>query len=276
MNIYKYLEYRLALRDWAREQKKARPGFTFSRLALNCDVQPAYLTNVFKERAHLSQDQLFSLCQILKIKGEEYLYVQTLLEWERSGNPTRRASLYEQIKNIQSQQMKTESHISKKTLTEQVDDLTHFYMKPDLLIVHFLLSIEKYQSQPELIASDLNIDLEQVDLLLTELRSLGLWNPNDLSQKRKKLNLHMPKDYPLRESHQNLMRLKSHYHLQSLNKNRKYNFMVTYSSNEDIQKSIQMAFLEFLKKAENLSTNVDKEDINQIGQMNFDLFTWNK
>ncbi len=86
MSIYSYLEYRPALAERLVRQKNQPGGVTMAKLAEKIPVQPSYLTNVVKERAHFNADQLHTLCELLGYTAEEIRYLTLLLEHERSSN----------------------------------------------------------------------------------------------------------------------------------------------------------------------------------------------
>ena len=83
-----------------QEVKKARPGWTLQKFAEKSGIQPPYLTNVLKERAHLNPDQLFSLTQTIGFSADETDYCLLLLDWEKSAQAARKALLKEKIEKI--------------------------------------------------------------------------------------------------------------------------------------------------------------------------------
>src|SRR4051812_348437 len=113
INVYNYTNYRELLRDQALQKKKTEDGWTLQRIAESTGLQAPYLTNVFKERAHLSGDQFYSLAQLFEWNEEETSFGTLLLEWERSGLKRRRDAFKKRIDEIRKAKMKSEAHLKK-------------------------------------------------------------------------------------------------------------------------------------------------------------------
>jgi uncharacterized protein (TIGR02147 family) len=270
-NIYEHLSYRKWVSEEASHWKKARPGHTFSRLAQQTGVQAPYLTNVLKERAHLNTDQFYALSQAFSLKTDEINYGLLLLEWERSSHQDRKQILKSKIDEIRKEKLKTEAHIKATTVQSSTEDITRFYLNPELQLIHSFLGIEKYAKNLDLIAQSLHLSPERVEGLVKELNDLGYIQMTGKGITKTNKSIHLPKSSPLCRPQQLLMHHRALQHLQALAEKDRYNFTVTFTADEPTREKIHREFLRFLSTIEPLVKEAPGESVYQI---HFDLFPW--
>ncbi len=270
-DIFNYLDYRKLIKDRVKLSKKGQRGWTLQRLAERAAIQPPYLTNVLKERAHLNSDQLYNVSKNLGLNSEEIRFSLLLLDWERSANEERRTNLKNEIEAIRKQKLKTETHLKAEKVDPSLEDLTRFYINPELQLVYAFLGIEKYAGDLKLIAERLGIAVEQVQEYVAELKDLGMVQVAHKGVEKTKKRLHLPKDSALCSPQQMLMHYRALQHLQQLPGGEKYNFMVTFTADEETRERVQQEFMMFLGKIEQL---VKEAPSKEVYQMHFDLFSW--
>lgn len=270
-SVYKYLEYRKWAKDAARMWKKASPGRTLNTLAKRVGVQAPYFSNFLKEKVHLHQDQLFALCTTFALSPEEREYVSLLMEFERSGNPERQAFLKLQINEFRKRKLRSESHLKAQKLNLPSELQANLFLKPELYLIYFFLSIPAYAKQIDQIAEALRLEISQVELAVKELIELGYLELKSDQLHKTNRHFHLPKDSPLCDPHQTLLRFKSLTHQQSLPPDKRYNFAVTFTADNDTRERIHRQFLDFLTEIESW---VNEAPSDEVFQMNFDLFNW--
>ncbi len=271
MNTFTYLSYRAWLCQAHKQKKSERSTWTLGRLADCTSIQAPYLTNVMKERAHLSADQLFAILEYFKASPAERDYLLLLQDWERSSLASRKSFLKKQIDSIQEEQLRTEIHIQAPVAKVDQNELSRYYIDPHLQLIYAFLGIERFSQKPTRVAECLSITEDQVDSAIQELRKMGLLVTSKGKLEKTKKKLHLPKDSYLCWPQQQLMKQRSALHLLKLPKELQYNFMVTFTADENCRKRIQLEFLQFLSRIESW---VHESDSTDVHQMNFELFPW--
>ncbi len=271
--IYEYLSYRKWIKDEATEWKKRSPSHTLARLSNLAQVQAPYLTNVLKERAHLNGDQFFAVAQVFSLNLEEIQFGQTLLEWERSSYQKRKDVLKGKLEEAKKLKLTTETYLKARPAEATADQMTRYYLSPELQLIHSFLAIEKYAKNLDLIASSLNLTSSQVVARVKELIELGFVKSVAKGFEKTKKTIHLNKDSPLCRPQQLLMQRHAQQQLQLLSEGERYNFAVTFTACEETREKIQQEFLKFLSTIEE---SVRKAPSEEVYQMTFDLFPWSR
>ncbi|MBX3019852.1 MAG: TIGR02147 family protein [Bdellovibrionaceae bacterium] len=271
MSIYSQWNYRAFLASECQALKTRKPGFTLQKLAHKTSIQPPYLTNVFKERAHLSADQSFAIGHEIGLADEELDYLLLLLEWERSGSGPRKQKLKAKLENIRREKLKSKAHLQKEIVQAQDGHETRFFLNPYYKVINAFLGVERYAKDPGLLATALNLSPRQVDQWLKDLVEMGFVRKTPQGFEKLKRNFHLPKESPLCLPHQNLLAQISTRQQHGLPDDEKFNFAVTFSADAETREKIQREFLSFLKKIEGLVKDAPAQEVYGLS---FDLFRW--
>ncbi len=268
--IYRQWNYIEALEELFQARKSRVGKWTLARMGEEIGIQPSYITNVLKGRAHLQSDQLYAIAEHLGLKSNEREYLLLLLDYNRTVSAARKTELKAKLLQFQKKLLKSERHISAKTV-EGGENLSEYYLNPVCPIVHVFLNFEQYAKHPEKIAQQLGIAKNLLGEALVILEKLKYIEKTSKGYTVLVKNRHLPKDSSLCEPHQTLMRYKSIDQMQRIPKDDKYSFSVTLSCTLEDKNLIHQEFLNFLKKSEAIVKNSKREGIYQI---NFDLFPW--
>lgn len=270
-SIYEFLSYRQIIASRATELKAHRPGWTLQKLANKSGIQPPYLTNVLKEKAHLSADQLYAIAELLSMDEEEIAYTSSLLEWERSGHAARKSKMRERIEAVRKEKLSTKAHIKKQVIEDEEKHTVRFFLNPYYRIVNSFLGVQRFSQEPEKISKCLKVSRRQVDQWLKDLVEMGFARKVGRSFEKEKANFHLPPESPLFLPHQSLLQKSSDRHLQGLPADQKYNFALTFSADEATREKVQREFMKFLKTIEG---DVKSAPADEIYGLSFDLFKW--
>lgn len=273
ISVYKYLEYRAWAKEASQLWKKAAAGRTLNLLAQKIGVQPPYFTNLLKQRVHLNSDQLYALCEALGLSGEEQDYLLLVLDYERSSHIERKKQLRLKIDQIRKSKLRSESHLKAEKIEINSESQIELFLRPELYLIYFFLSIPRYSENLALVASSLGLNLNTVESSIKELISLGYLEIRDQTLQKTKKHFHLSKDSPLCEPHQNLLRFRSLYHQQNLLPEDRYNFSVTFTATKETRERIHRHFLKFLSEIEPW---VEESPSEEVFQLNLDLFNWSK
>ncbi|MCK5074562.1 MAG: TIGR02147 family protein [Bacteriovoracaceae bacterium] len=273
MSIFSKLDYRKIFKETIKNRKRIDSRINFQNMSIYMHIQKPYLSKIIHGNAHMNSDQLFLACEYLGFNEEETSYLHILLEYDRTVVKKRKKRLLQNIKRIQNKYLDTKKHISKKEIASTIEESAEYYLDPIVQIIHICLSIKKYNENPSLLVRDLGISKEKLIVALEKLGSLKIIVPKDNGYQILTRNIHLSKTSPICTTHQNLLRLLSINKLQNITGDLPYNFSVTFSSDIKTKNKIQEKFLSFLNEIESLVKDAPTED---VFQLNFDLFPWNK
>jgi uncharacterized protein (TIGR02147 family) len=272
VTIFNYLDYREYLSDECKRRKKDQPGFTQDRLATRSGIRSAYFSNVLKGRANLNSDQIFAVSEELALPPHEGQFLMLLKEFDQCVSQERKARLKEEITEIQSRALKTESHISVQVRRNEHELIMKYYGDPWIKVVHVLLQIPRYASDTKLMADDINMTETHLNEILNTLQELEIIRWSDKKVEVLAKNFHLPKDSAMLLPHQFLMRMKSAVRMQEVPADKRYSFSVTFSSTEKVREAIQQKLLGLLAEIQPMVKSGASENAYQL---NFDLFPWN-
>ena len=271
MSIYRYIDYREAIKYFLEIKRKLPGKLTLAALAKDSGLQPSYLTNVLKGRFEFSADQLFALSTELGCSEAERDFMLLLLEHSRSTHKRRRELLRAQIETVRKQNQKTEKQLSVRVVEPSTDLQFQAYLDPFAQLVLIHLKLPPYNTQPEKLCFALGISQPHLRQVLDLLLKLGHVRLEGATYNVMTLNKHLPKSSPLSGPHLALMRLKSLDQLQRLSPEQSYTHSVTFTATDEVMQELSDAYFQFLKKAEAIVKPAPSE---KAFQMNFDLFPW--
>jgi len=160
---------------------------------LNC--QRSYLSRVISENLHITPDHAFNLARFWNLNRDEREFFQTLVEYERAGNPDYRAHLKSQLMELKRKHESIQERTKRASLS--VESLqTSYFSNWVWSAVHFLTSIPEYQTIDAL--SD-RLGLKQ-ETILQYLKQLESQNFIEHVRDRwvyKTGEFHAPKNSPL-------------------------------------------------------------------------------
>lgn len=271
MSVFEYNNYRDALENEIVQKKQKGHGLTYTLLAEKTGVQKTYLTNVFKNRAHFSTDQIYSIGKALSLSSSEIKYLELLLEKERSGLALRKRELEKQIKTLRTQNQKAERKIKSQVLKNDIDHIAPYYLEPFSQIIHLMMDLDEPKSIDEM-ANSLNTSKEHIYRVIEMMLGLGyLKKSKEGEYKVVKKNFFLSKDSFIHAPHLSLLRLRSVDHLLKLDSGIKESFSLSFSADEETFRKIRDEFLKFLENCEEL---IRPAPAKQVYQLNLDLFPW--
>jgi uncharacterized protein (TIGR02147 family) len=276
MGIFQHFDYRLAIRDFINEHKSAQNNLSYSSYAEAIGVQNTFVSKVFNQNAHLSEDHLYLSFDFLKFTDSEIKYLRVLYDFERTGLHERKNKLKQQILSLQEENRQFRIHTSARVLQPELDQgFGEYYLDPMNLIVHAYLGIQKYCDRPEALHDVLPMPPPQVNSILETLQRLKIINrlPSGNIQVIKP-SLHLDIRSIFCSPHQMLFRIKSTEQIMKLGADKRFIFSLTFSGNHDLKGRIQDSYLRFIKEIEKMIDENKNSD--RVYQLNFDLFPWMK
>lgn len=166
VNIYLHTDYRVYLKQLLKFKTQVQ-------LAKAMDCQAAYLSQVLKEKASLTEDHGFKLCHYLEFSDHETEYFLILLRHSRAGSH----SLIQYLEKKRNQLKEHYLELNERLSSEKkngVDEMNIFYCSswiPSAL--HSATSCDGFQTINSL-ASRFNMDKSTVQYYLQQLEKFNL------------------------------------------------------------------------------------------------------
>lgn len=269
-NILSLKSYREVIKAGLDRLKRTGYKGGFSQLSDATGIHRPYLSRVMGGHADLNADQAHAVCEFLGFDEGETEYTQLLLDYARATHPARKARLKTKIRSIRERELEIKTQL--RAPEAAVGSVLRYYLNPIYQIVHMYLTIPRFQSNPRLIAAQLNISPKQLEDTLSVLVAEGLVTQVKPGQfVSAKDAVHLPDDSPLCLSQQILVRARSLERLSTLGPKNSFRFSVTFSADEETYDGIRERFNRFLRELEPMVRAAPCENVYQL---NFDLFPY--
>jgi hypothetical protein len=196
-NIFDFKDYKLyilKITSGTNQQKIAK-----SHLAQAIGCQAAYLSQVLKGKAELTEDHGIKLCQFLHFSELETEYFLTILRMNRAGSSTLARYLEKSCQRLINLNKEVEQRIPSQKRSG-IDELNIYYCSSWIpTLIHTATSCEAYQSVSSL-CDRFHLDKETVELHLNTLQKFGLVEFKNNRWQFSGGSLHFPKGSPLEQS----------------------------------------------------------------------------
>jgi len=168
MSIFNYLDYRSYIRDLAKQRGRGARA----EWAEAMGVQKGYLTQVLKDRAHISLEQADRLAAYLGLNDGEKDYLLLLLQKERSGTPSLESHFQKKLAEVRDKQLSVRKRFHEDHKLSLRDQML-FYSNWHYAAIHIALGISTLRT-PEEIGNALKIPITTVRETLKFFLSCGL------------------------------------------------------------------------------------------------------
>ena len=271
MTPYEFDDYKEALKQITLA-RRAQFGakYTFEKMAVACGIQKTYLSRVLNGKGDLSGDQLFSACEFLKLSHGETDYLEALRELILSNNPRRAAGLRKKLKELRSQNLKTESALN-ITTAEATAQNWEYYSDYNLHLTHLFLTVPKFAADPTQISEHLPLSPAEIEKNLWKLRDWGIAVQDKSGWQARMPNQHLSEDSAAFKTFALMQRLKTIERLNLPKKTNDYFFSVLFSARTDYQNKLRRKLLDLLQESRG---QVERSDPEEVYQLNIDLFRW--
>lgn len=270
MNIFKFNDYREAFSELFQDLRSKKVWSTAS-LAEAVGLQPSYLTNVIKGRAHFSSDQIHALGEVLKLKNEEIDYLDLLMCWERSINARRKEKLSREVEKIQNSQRRANRNIEAKASLQSKSIQERYYLDPMIEMIHLYLRTKKAKHDIQDIAKEWSLHRETAASIIDFLEKNQIIHWQGKKWKVEPVHQLLDHQSPYAIPHQMMKRIRAMDIIQKSPPNEVYSFTASLTMDQKSKLQIQGEFVEFLKKCEKIVLKSNPEDLYHF---QFDLFPW--
>ena len=272
MNIFNNLDYRTVLKIRFTERKMTRSATTLEAMSNYCRIQKPYLSKVFNHHGNLNRDQLYLASEYLGFNESENQFLVLLHDFDQCSLEKRKAEIKRKIEKLQSQFLKSESHLNSKVVAEvDFTSIADYYSDPFHQLVHIFLTIERFQKNVSLIAKQLDISVDQLEIYMDNLERFKIIERSISGVRILVSNLHLPANAKVIKAYKILSRVQALHKIGKLDDSNDYSFNVVLSCDLQTRTKIQEKFLVFLKEVQTLVGKSEEKDVFQLG---FDLIKW--
>lgn len=267
MNIFTDLDYRKILTRLLENDPR---GGSKSRLARAMGCQPAYLSRVLNEEAHLNTDQIAKAARFFSFSEEEADYwMMTLLE-NRAADRDTKAIFRSKALKIKEQVSELKSRLKvKDTLPSELEAV--YYSHPIYQAFHIAIRVPSLQKS-ETLATGFGCTQKRAQKILRQLEQMGLAKERDGLWTATQSHLHLGTESPwLARMHTN-WRMKTIEHLsQAANDSVHYSSVISCSK-KDLEQ-IKEIFIQALKDVRTLVKKSPDETVAHYSVDFFELIT---
>ncbi|MBX3018728.1 MAG: DUF4423 domain-containing protein [Bdellovibrionaceae bacterium] len=268
--FYAHTCYKAALKETVKDLKKKRPTLTLAKIAERLPVQATFLSKALNdEKAHLNEDHLFKMGQMLELLPEEIDYLFLLRSQAVATSPERREFLQKRIEKTRKEKILSvdSENQSNARLAEEMS----YLLNPYCMLVHVALFIEAYEKNPRKLMTPLGLTeakLKEYLLTLEKNEFLVLGKDPFQIKEVKTRYPHYGPDHPLMRLHQQVVKTHLIQRLGSTNEADKESFFVTFTGDDDTFQKVKKRFREFMQDVQKLSFDGDSR---HVFQMSFDF-----
>ncbi len=272
MDVHAEHDYKSALKSKIKTLNRGGKPVTLKRLAESIPCQYTYLSRVLKGNdKHLSDDHLFTLCNLLDFAPDEIEYLMLLRASSTTTHESRKHYLQTKLAHLR-EERKLAASIQEFEGQVVYKDADYLF-EPLCVVVHVSLGIEEYRKNPQRLCPALGITRTRLKELLRKLRDVGfIEQESDGSiSKVNRAHFHYSPKHPLMRAHQSFLRSLSLSHLSRTEEEDRHSFMVTFSGEPETFREIKEAFQKMIQEMEK---KVRASKNTNTYQLTFDLFKW--
>jgi len=248
---------------------KLEHNMTNKELAGRIPIQSTYLSKFFNNpNSHLKDETLFRIGRVIGISDEQAEHLIVLKNFESCETPERKEYL---LKKINSER-KRKLEIKRVQKSDNIVLSSKYLLDPKCMLVQLALRVTKYRSNPRLLCSELNLNLNKLLEILDLIENLGFIQRNDdpfeiLSISDATFHI----DDELMRIHQNLFKTIAISRLNDTNEESKKSFNAVFNMDEKGFKEVQELFDKFINNVKNVA---QKSSVDGVYQLTFDHFKW--
>lgn len=268
--IYTHTCYKTALKATVKDLKSKRPTLTLAKIAERLPVQATFLSKALNDdKAHLNEDHLFKMGQMLELLPEEIDYLFLLRSQAVAVSPERREFLQKRIEKTRKEN--SLSVDSAKQDNARLQEEMSYLLNPLCMLVHVALFIETYEKNPKKLLTPLGLTeakLKEYLLILEKNEFLELGKDPFQIKEVKTRYPHYGADHPLMRLHQQVVKTHLIQRLASTSEADKESFFVTLTADDETFQKVKKRFREFIQDVQKLSMNSESR---HVFQMSFDF-----
>jgi uncharacterized protein (TIGR02147 family) len=206
MTIFKYLNYRLWIRDWKKSMPHRGRG-QLAKIAAAVGSNSTLISQILQGSRDFSMEQAYLLINFFNFNPLESKYWLLLVQIERAGNASLKAYLLSELENLRKQSQQISNRLQeRREMTDSEKALLVSSWKPSAILMQ--CGCGKGFSIEEL-SEELGIHLQKVKETVIQLCEIGLLRREANKYLTGTTRLHIPKGSPYISRHYTNWRMKA-------------------------------------------------------------------
>lgn len=265
-------DYRQGMLNCFNFYKENIRPLTRTRLAEKMRVHTSLITNILKERADLTADQLFLFSKALELTPLESRYLELLWDRDRTTLEDKKKELTQTMREFRDQfvSVSRQSGLSEPVISQQA--VAFYWTTPLAQIIVLSLSIRRFSKDISLLLKEVSESEEEFNKIFARMLEFGIIYEEKGFYKSALGNYHLPKDSPFCPVQNKMMRLASLQHTNRLRDDKDYQLSVTFAADQKTFEKIKKEIVAAVKNAQAHVGECQRQ--NQVFQFNIDLFPW--
>jgi uncharacterized protein (TIGR02147 family) len=113
MNIFDYLDYRLYLKEFYEDRKKANSFFSYRYMGAKVGMDPGYLVKVIQGKYHIAESSVAKFTALCKLDEKESAYFSAMVSFAKAKSETQTKLNFEKLlslKNVKSARLEAHQY----------------------------------------------------------------------------------------------------------------------------------------------------------------------
>lgn len=259
-SLFEYHNYRKFLEDLVYS-KDAKRG-TQVRIAKAIGCQAAYLSQVLKGKAELTEDHALKLARFLNLPSLGVDYLVLIVRLSRASSPDLRKYLEQHREKILKEVEEASSRVQATKPTLSGAELQRYFSSWIPSTVHMATSSSNLQT-PEALAQRLRLPLKKTQETLQFLHQMGLVTEHQGAWQFSGKSLHFPKESSINTAHQISRR---HQAIRSIEQENSENihFSSIFTISEPAFRKLKSDLLNYIEDSHKTISSSGADDIHAI------------
>lgn len=273
MDLYEHTNYKTIIKNRVQELKKTKPAVSLRNIASKIPIQYTYLSKALnEEKAHLNEDHIFTIGQILDFVPEEIDYLLLCRAHDLSTDTSRKKLLFSRIEKLRREKQMNVPVVEPST-ANLLREMSYLF-DPLCMVVHLALEVPSIRKNPLTLCSHLGISANHVKEILRKIARcnyIELDESNFTVTKIINAKMHFGREHVLTRTHQNILKTAIGAQLTKTAEENKHSYLATFNGDERCYELIKDEFQTFMKKVEKI---VSTSKFEKVYQISFDFFPW--
>lgn len=272
-SLYSQTCYKKALKARLQEMKGRKSHLTLAKIAAQLPVQYTFLSKALGDsKAHLNEDHVFRMGQLLELLPEEIDYLLLLRSHATASGPSRREHLGKKLEKIRKEKVLSADHVEQNS-ARLSREMSHL-LNPLCVLVQTALFIKDYEKNPRKLIPLLGTTEEKLRevLRVLELNDFVILGKDAFEIREvRSVFPHYGPDHPLMRLHQQILKTALIQKLNTISESDKESFFVTFTMDDATFLEVKKRFRSFLQDVQKLTFESKHKSVYQLS---FDLMKW--
>jgi hypothetical protein, TIGR02147 len=97
ISVFDYLDYRIFLQNFYKEQKRGNNYFSYRYIGRKIDLDAGYVVKILQGKLHIPEKYIYGFCKLCKFSPKEDSYFRTLINFNKAKSETQIKLQFEKL-----------------------------------------------------------------------------------------------------------------------------------------------------------------------------------